>query len=113
MVKDPGTLVAAYGDSAGITAAFDKNVLAVLNTRLGADFDLDAFEHSAVWVPETEWIEMRLRSAAEQRVRVPGAGVVVRFTAGEEMCTGICQIPPRRPDKRTGGRRARSTSLAD
>ena len=42
-------LVAAYDDAAGVTAAFNKNVLAVLNAELGADFDLDAFEHVAVW----------------------------------------------------------------
>ena len=63
LVKDPAVLVAAYDDAAGVTAEFNKNVLAVLNTELGADFDLDAFEHVAVWDAEQEWIEMRLRSA--------------------------------------------------
>jgi L-histidine Nalpha-methyltransferase len=89
LVKDPDLMIAAYDDSAGVTAAFDKNVLAVLNTRLGADFDLDTFDHIAAWVPETQWIEMRLRSAVEQQVRVPGAGLAVRFVAGEEMGTEI------------------------
>jgi L-histidine Nalpha-methyltransferase len=89
LVKDPATLIAAYDDPAGVTAAFNKNVLSVLNAALGADFDLDLFEHMAVWDPDAEWIEMRLRSAADQRVRVPGIGLEVEFTAGEEMRTEV------------------------
>jgi L-histidine Nalpha-methyltransferase len=89
LVKDPATLVAAYDDSAGVTAEFNKNVLAVLNAELGADFDLDAFEHVALWDPVAEWIEMRLRSLDGQTVRVPGIGLEVRFAAGEEMRTEI------------------------
>jgi len=89
LVKDPAVLVAAYDDSAGVTAAFNKNVLAVLNAELGADFDLDAFDHVAVWDPEREWIEMRLRAASAQRVRVAGLGLTVEFAAGEEMRTEV------------------------
>jgi L-histidine N-alpha-methyltransferase len=89
LVKDPATLVAAYDDMAGVTAAFNKNVLAVLNARLGADFDLDVFEHVAVWDAEAEWIEMRLRSAADTDVRLPAIGLTVHFGAGEEMRTEI------------------------
>jgi L-histidine Nalpha-methyltransferase len=89
LVKDPAVLVAAYDDSAGVTAAFNKNVLAVLNAELGADFDLDAFEHVAFWDAENEWIEMRLRSTAAQQVHVPGIGIVVSFAAGEEMRTEV------------------------
>jgi L-histidine N-alpha-methyltransferase len=89
LVKDPAVLVAAYDDSAGVTAAFNKNVLAVLNAELGADFDLDAFEHVALWDAEHEWIEMRLRSAAAQEVHVPGIELVARFAAGEEMRTEV------------------------
>jgi L-histidine N-alpha-methyltransferase len=89
LVKDPATLVAAYDDTAGVTAAFNKNVLAVLNAELGADFDLDSFEHVALWDPRAEWIEMRLRSAFAQRVQVPGIGLTVEFGAGEEMRTEI------------------------
>ena len=74
LVKDPAVLVAAYDDSAGVTADFNKNVLAVLNAELGADFDLDAFEHVAVWDAEREWIEMRLRSTAVQHVLVRDLG---------------------------------------
>ncbi len=89
LVKDPAVLVAAYDDSAGVTAAFNKNVLAVLNTELGADFDLDAFDHVAVWDARNEWIEMRLRSGADQVVRLPEIGLTVRFADGEEMRTEV------------------------
>ncbi len=82
-------LVAAYDDSAGVTAAFNKNVLPVLNRELGADFDLDTFEHVAHWDPDAEWIEMRLRSTVSQRVAVPGIGLTVTFAAGEQMRTEV------------------------
>jgi L-histidine N-alpha-methyltransferase len=89
LVKDPAVLVAAYDDCAGVTAAFNKNVLAVLNAELGADFDLDAFEHVARWDSGHEWIEMRLRSTADQKARVRDLGLVVPFAAGEEMRTEV------------------------
>ena len=89
LVKDPAVLVAAYDDAAGVTAAFNKNVLAVLNAELGADFDLDAFEHVAVWDAGSEWIEMRLRSASPQEVRGRDLGLTVEFGAGEEMRTEV------------------------
>jgi len=81
--------VAAYDDAAGVTAAFNKNVLAVLNAELGADFDLEEFEHVARWDAANEWIEMRLRSASEQRALVRDLDLVVRFAAGEEMRTEV------------------------
>ena len=89
LVKDPAVLVAAYDDAAGVTAAFNKNVLAVLNAELGADFDLDAFEHVAIWDAGREWIEMRLRATSAQSVRVADLGLAVEFTAGEEMRTEV------------------------
>ncbi len=89
LVKDPATLVAAYDDESGVTADFNKNVLAVLNAELGADFDLDMFEHVAMWNAEAEWIEMRLRSLAEQTVRLPAIGLTVEFADGEEMRTEV------------------------
>jgi L-histidine Nalpha-methyltransferase len=89
LVKDPSVLVAAYDDSAGVTADFNKNVLAVLNASLGADFDLDTFEHVAVWDAEAEWIEMRLRSAIDQTVHLGDLGLSVNFAAGEEMRTEV------------------------
>ena len=89
LVKDPAVLVAAYDDAAGVTAAFNKNVLAVLNAELGADFDLDAFEHVALWDAANEWIEMRLRAVSAQEVRVPDIGLTASFAAGEEMRTEV------------------------
>jgi L-histidine N-alpha-methyltransferase len=89
LVKDEKRLVAAYDDSAGVTAEFNRNVLRVINRELGADFDPDAFEHVAVWDAAQEWIEMRLRSLRDQRVDVPGLDLVVDFAAGEEMRTEI------------------------
>ena len=89
LVKDPAVLVAAYDDAAGVTAAFNKNILSVLNAALGADFDPDAFEHVALWDARQEWIEMRLRSLQEQVVTVPAIDLVVPFAEGEEMRTEV------------------------
>jgi L-histidine Nalpha-methyltransferase len=89
LVKDPSVLVAAYDDEAGVTADFNKNVLAVLNASVGADFDLDTFDHVAVWDAEAEWIEMRLRSTIDQTVHVADLGLTVDFAAGEEMRTEV------------------------
>ena len=89
LVKDAGRLQRAYDDSAGVTAAFNRNVLTVVNRELGADFDVDAFEHVAVWDAEHEWIEMRLLSTREQQVRVEDLGLQVRFETGEQMRTEI------------------------
>jgi L-histidine N-alpha-methyltransferase len=89
LVKDPVRLLAAYDDAAGVTAEFDKNVLAVLNHELRADFDLERFDHVAVWDEVEEWIEMRLRSGGEQEVRVPALGITLRFADGEELRTEI------------------------
>ncbi|MFD8913333.1 L-histidine N(alpha)-methyltransferase [Streptomyces sp. NPDC059575] len=89
LVKDERVLRLAYDDVAGITAAFNKNVLAVLDRELGADFDLDAFDHVAVWDPRHEWIEMRLRSRTAQTVKLPGVNMVVDFAAGEDLRTEV------------------------
>ncbi len=68
LVKDTDRLVRAYDDSAGVTAQFNKNVLAVVNRELDADFDLDAFDHVARWNADEERIEMWLRASTSQRV---------------------------------------------
>src|SRR6476619_446160 len=81
LVKDPDRLVRAYDDSAGVTAQFNLNVLAVVNRELGADFDLAAFAHVAEWNSEQEWIEMRLRSARAQTVHVKALDLDVGFAA--------------------------------
>ncbi|MFJ9929381.1 L-histidine N(alpha)-methyltransferase [Streptomyces misionensis] len=89
LVKDERVLVRAYDDSAGVTAAFDKNVLNVVNRELGADFDPDAFDHVALWDARNEWIEMRLRSRTAQTVKVPALDLAVEFAAGEELRTEV------------------------
>jgi L-histidine N-alpha-methyltransferase len=89
LVKSPERLVAAYDDAAGVTAAFDKNVLSVVNRDLGADFDPDEFDHIAVWNAEHEWIEMRLRSRQDQTVSVAALDLAVRFARGEDLRTEI------------------------
>ncbi len=89
LVKDPAVLVAAYDDSAGVTAEFNKNVLNVLNRELAADFDPALFEHVALWDAEQEWIEMRLRSLCAQTVKIPALDLPVHFEAGEELRTEI------------------------
>ncbi len=87
LVKDVSRLLAAYDDAAGVTAAFNKNVLHVLNRELGADFDPSQFEHVAVWNEEMSHIEMRLRSAIDQTVVVKQLGLEVQFVKGEDLLT--------------------------
>jgi len=89
LIKDAARLEAAYDDAAGVTAEFNKNVLEVLNRELGADFDLDAFEHVARYDAEAERMDIRLRSLADQEVRLDGLDLEVGFAAGEEMRTEI------------------------
>ncbi len=89
LVKDVERLELAYDDPAGITAAFNKNVLTVINRELDADFDLDAFEHVAFYDPVDEWVDIRLRSRDDQEVRVRELDLVVPFAEGEEMRTEI------------------------
>ncbi|MGA5899146.1 L-histidine N(alpha)-methyltransferase [Streptomyces venetus] len=89
LVKDEEVLVRAYDDAAGVTAAFNKNVLTVINRELGADFEPDAFDHVARWDAGHEWIEMRLRSRTAQTVKVPALDLAVDFAAGEEMRTEV------------------------
>jgi L-histidine N-alpha-methyltransferase len=89
LVKDRETLETAYNDPHGVTAEFNKNVLSVLNRELGADFDRNAFEHVARWDPENLWVDIRLRSLANQEVKVSALDMLVPFAAGEEMRTEI------------------------
>lgn len=83
--KDPAILHAAYNDARGVTAAFNKNVLRRMNDELGADFDLDAFDHYAFYAPVPGRIEMHLVSKRPQEVRV--GGQVFAFEHGESLCT--------------------------
>jgi len=89
LVKERERLEAAYDDSEGVTAEFNKNVLHVLNRELGGDFDPDAFEHVARYDADAARMDIRLRSLAEQTVRLDGLDLTVRFASGEEMRTEI------------------------
>ncbi|MFF8602453.1 L-histidine N(alpha)-methyltransferase [Streptomyces sp. NPDC015232] len=89
LVKDEATLVAAYDDAAGVTAAFNRNVLAVVDRELGADADPADFAHVALWDPEHEWIEMRLRARHALSVKIRDLDLVVPFAAGEELRTEV------------------------
>jgi dimethylhistidine N-methyltransferase len=85
---DPDALVPAYDDPHGVTAAFDKNVLAHLNQSRGATFDLAAFLHRAVWNPARSRIEMHLVSRRRQIVEI--AGEAIAFERGEAIITEHC-----------------------
>jgi dimethylhistidine N-methyltransferase len=85
LVKPEATLVAAYDDALGVTAAFNKNLLTRINRELGADFDLEAFAHRARWNAQESRIEMHLESLRDQRVEV--AGQRFHFAAGETLHT--------------------------
>ncbi|WP_326685874.1 MULTISPECIES: L-histidine N(alpha)-methyltransferase [unclassified Streptomyces] len=89
LVKDPTVLVAAYDDARGVTARFNKNVLRVLARELDADCDPADFDHVAVWDPDREWIEMRLRARTALTVKIRALGSSVDFKAGEELRTEI------------------------
>jgi L-histidine N-alpha-methyltransferase len=89
LVKDPRVIEAAYDDSAGVTAEFNRNVLHVINRELDADFSPEAFEHIAFFDRKHEWIEMRLRSQRPCTVLVGDLGLRVDFAAGEELRTEI------------------------
>lgn len=105
LVKDPAVIEAAYNDAAGVTAAFNKNILVVLNRELGANFDIDAFEHYAFFDREREWIEMRLRATRRMDVRIEALKLDISFAAREEMRTEISA-------KFTRERLARDTAAA-
>ena len=89
LIKDPARLHAAYNDSRGITAAFNRNLLRVLRRDLDADFVEERFEHVAAFDPERELIDIRLRSRIDQIVTVGALNLRVAFAAGEEMRTEI------------------------
>ena len=89
LVKDTGRLVAAYDDAAGVTAQFNRNVLAVINRELDADFDIDAYRHVARWNGEQERMEMFLRAERAQQVNIAALDLTVELAAGEEILTEV------------------------
>jgi dimethylhistidine N-methyltransferase len=90
LVKPVERLLAAYDDPAGVTAAFNLNLLARINRELAADFDLRQFDHVARYAPEARRIEMYLRSRVPQTVRIAGAGLTVDFMPQEAIRTETC-----------------------
>ncbi len=89
LVKDPARLEAAYDDAAGVTAAFNKNLLHRVNRELGADFDVDGFDHVATWDAENAWVDIRLRCSRSQRVRIPQLALELDFEVGDDISTEI------------------------
>jgi L-histidine Nalpha-methyltransferase len=96
LVKDKDRLEAAYNDTAGVTAEFNRNMLHVINDNLGADLDPDRFEHVAIYDEEERRIEMRLRATEEHRSRIEALDMEVAFRDGEEIRTEIsCKFTKR------------------
>ena len=89
LVKNPAMIEAAYNDSEGVTAEFNRNVLRVINRELGGNFDPDAFEHVAFFDRVHEWVEMRLRATRPMSVLIADLDLRVQFAAGEELRTEI------------------------
>ncbi len=85
LVKDPAVLIAAYDDAAGVTAAFNRNLLVRANRELGTDFDLDAFRHRAVWNGPESRMEMHLETRRDMTVHIDGRRI--GFAAGETIHT--------------------------
>jgi L-histidine N-alpha-methyltransferase len=87
LVKDRKTLITAYDDAAGVTAAFNKNVLVRVNRELGADFNLRHFRHRARWSEECSRIEMHLESLIAQHITIPALDLEVKLAQGETIHT--------------------------
>lgn len=96
LVKEREELLRAYDDAAGVTAAFNLNLLRVLNRELDADFDLDAFEHRVRYDESHDRIEMHLASRRAQAVRLGALGLSVEFAEGETICTELSHKYTRR-----------------
>jgi L-histidine Nalpha-methyltransferase len=89
LVKDRARLVAAYNDSSGVTAEFNRNALLAINDAFDANFDAEAFEHVAFFDETNHWIEMRLRSLRAQHVIVGGLDIAFDLKQGEDIRTEI------------------------
>ena len=87
LMKPEADLLPAYDDALGVTAAFNLNLLVRINRELSADFDVRRFAHEARFEPETRSVDMHIRSLGEQQVKIPGAGIAIRFARGETIWT--------------------------
>ena len=90
LVKEEPRMLAAYDDAAGVTAAFNLNLLGRINRELDADFDLRRFEHQARYAAGAQRIEMHLRSKVDQTVAIRGADLILDFTRGQTIRTEVC-----------------------
>ena len=89
LVKEPARIVSAYDDSRGVTAAFNRNALTVLDRELHADLDPDDFEHVARWNEDERWIEMRLRARRPVHASVADLDLTIDLRPGEDLLTEI------------------------
>jgi L-histidine N-alpha-methyltransferase len=89
LVKDQAVLEAAYNDSEGVTAEFNRNVLHVMNRDLGADFNPGQFDHVAFFDSQREWVDIRLRARTAMAVHIAGLDLEVEFAAHEDLRTEI------------------------
>ncbi len=89
LVKDRHRLEAAYDDAAGVTAAFNRNVLVMLNRELNANFDIEQFCHESRFDPAQAWMDIRLRAVSPQKVEIASLGMTLEFDAGETIRTEI------------------------
>ena len=89
LIKETSRLEAAYNDSLGVTAEFNRNILKVINRKAKADFDPDAYRHRAFYDTEKNWIEMRLVAEREQRVTLEAIDLAISVAAGQEIRTEI------------------------
>lgn len=87
LAKDQSVLIPAYDDAAGVTAAFNKNILARINRELGGHFDLDSFRHLALWNRHKSRIEMHLESTLDQTIAIDDLELTVAFSRGERIHT--------------------------
>ena len=87
LVKPESQLLLSYDDPLGVTAAFNRNLLVRINRELGADFDIGAFRHRAVWNAEESRVEMHLVAGSRQHVRIPAASLDLVFDAGDTIWT--------------------------
>lgn len=89
LIKDPETMIAAYDDDAGLTAAFTRNILTVVNRELGSDFPVEDFMHRPVWNPVESRMEAWLEALRPVSVTIPGIEATVDFSAGERIHTEV------------------------
>jgi len=87
LLKPEEDLLLAYDDPLGVTSAFNRNLLVRINRELGADFDVGAFRHLALWNAAESRVEMHLAATRRQRVRIPAASLDVTFEEGETIWT--------------------------